>query len=109
MSKKLAIVVTLTVLLSFPVTSFAQPGSLNIPLTVVASNIAGIILEILWSVAVAFIIVMFILAGFKFLTAQGDLSKVAEARQAVIWGLVGVAVVILAWSVILVIRNQIGV
>lgn len=99
------------VLLLLPVFVLAQvpPGSLSISLVALVSNIVIIILNILWIVATAFTIIMFVLAGFKFITAQGEMEKVKEARNAVVWGVVGAAVIVLAWSIIEVVRVQIGV
>jgi len=109
MNKKIANFSVLATLLITPFAAFAQPGVLNIPLTTLVADIAVVIFNILWTVAVAFVTVMFVIAGFKFATAQGNIEKVKEARNAVIWGLVGTLVVVLAWSMVSVIRFQVGV
>ena len=108
MNKKL-LVSSLAFLLMTPVAAFAVPGIYSGNLTGVASSITAIVESIIWSIAVTFVIVMFVIAGFKFLTAQGNSTQVAEARQAVIWGLVGAAVIVLAWSIVTIARNQFGV
>ena len=41
---------------------------------------------------------MVVFAGFKYLTARGEPSKIQEANKALIWALVGVAVGLLANS-----------
>ena|SRR3989344_1915168 len=87
----------------------AAPGLFTGNLTDLADNIATLIKNILWTIAIVFVIVMFVIAGFKFLTAQGNSQQVAEARNAVIWGLVGVVVIILAWSVVTIVSTQLGV
>ena len=99
----------LGVLLATPLVAFAQPGQYPGDLIGVANYIISVFLSLLWIIAAAFVVIMFVIAGFKFLTAQGEQSKVAEARQAVIWGLVGVVVIVLAWSVVAFISRQFGV
>lgn len=62
--------------------------------------IMGNIADMVWYVFAGLAIIMFLIAGIKFLTAQGDVKKVSEARQAVIWGIVGVIVGLLAGGII---------
>jgi len=111
MSKRIiASVLASTGLLLMPFVVLAQPpGSLSIPLTTFVANVAILIFDILWIVAATYVTIMFVIAGFKFSTAQGNMEKVKEARNAVIYGLVGTIVVILAWSMVAVIRTQLGV
>ncbi len=54
------------------------------------------------------IIIMFVYAGFLFLTAQGDPTKIATARKVVIWGIVGVVVAFLSYSIVGFITTIIG-
>lgn len=109
MNKNLSVLSVLIILLAFPLVSLAQPGAFQGSILMLVLGLVNTALTILWIIAVAFVIIMFVIAGFKFMTALGDPSKVAEARMAVIWGVVGTAVIVLAWSVIVVIRIQIGV
>src|SRR3989338_3649608 len=46
--------------------------------------------------AIAIIIVL--VSAFKFITAGGDSAATGEARQMLIWGVVGIAVALLAFS-----------
>jgi len=114
MNKKIVVLFSapvLAVLLLAPFAVLAQPWprTLTVPITTVVVNLINITLIIVWNIAIAFTIIMFVLAGFKFMTAQGDPAKVSEAKLAVIWGLVGVAVIVLAWSAISIVRFQFGV
>ncbi len=109
MNKKLVILSVLAALLVFPFVSLAQPGVFGGSILLLVLGLVQTALTILWIVAAAFVVIMFVTAGFKFLTAQGDPTKLADARHAVVWGLVGAAVIVLAWSVIAVVRIQIGV
>ena len=76
--------------------------------TVDINSLIQIILDILWPIAVAFFIVMFVLAGFLFATAQGEPEKLGQARNAVIYGMVGVLVAVLAFAIVAIVRNQTG-
>src|SRR3989344_4231850 len=101
MNKKF-VLLALSGLLSLPVFVFAQnpilfpgppplTGGVNIYQLIVV--VAGMILNALWIIAVAYTIIMFVVAGFKFLNSQGDPNKVNEARDAVIWAVGGIIVI----------------
>lgn len=45
-------------------------------------------------------VVCFIMAGILFLTSRGDAEKLGEARSAVLWGVAGVIVSIIAPTII---------
>lgn len=111
MNKKIIALITLTGFLGVPLVSMAQLlGHDPIrPFNLIIANLVLTVLAILWIVAIAFVIIMFVFAGFKYLTARGDPNKVHEANLTVIWGLAGAAVIILAWSVITILRIQFGI
>lgn len=50
-------------------------------------------------------VVMFVIAGITFLTAQGDPEKVGSARMAFIWGVAGVIVGLIAFSIIAIVST----
>lgn len=52
-------------------------------------------------------VIMFVVAGIYFLTAGGEAEKVQKARSALIWGVAGVVVGILAFSIIAVVGSVI--
>ena len=72
------------------------------------SNILTLVLNIIWQVSVTVTIIFFLLAGFKFLTAKGDPHELGVARNFVIWGALGVIIIILAFSIIAIIKNTFG-
>lgn len=80
-----------------------------VPFNVIFLNFSNVVLATLWIVAIAFVIIMFTLAGFKYLTAKGNPQQIEEANKAVIWGVVGSTVIVLAWSAIAIIRFELGV
>jgi len=103
-------------LLLFPLVSFGltllfptpPPLTSNANLYILTLNVITVLFQVFWMIAVAFVVVMFVLAGFKFFTAQGDPSKVHEATRAVVYGIVGTAVVILSFSMVVIVRRTLG-
>jgi len=58
-----------------------------------------------WIIFGLIVVVCFVAAGVIFLTAQGQPDKIKTAQSAVIWGVVGVIVGILAYSIMAIIQN----
>ena len=110
-AKKIIISSASIIMLASPALILAfNPGSVPTSLSSLSVNaLVDLLFSILWPVAVAFFIVMFVLAGFLFATARGDAEQVKKARDAVIYGAVGVVVALLAFSVVFVLRNIVGV
>jgi hypothetical protein len=109
MNKKL-VALTSAVMLAAPLAIFAIANP-NTPNTLVGFSVIGLvntILNFIWPVFIGFAVIMFIIAAFYFITAQGEAEKVAEARQFIIWGVVGVAVGILAFTLPYVVQNAFG-
>ena len=78
------------------------------PTSITFSSLLIGFLNIVW-VAFTFIaVVSFVAAGLMFLTAFGDSEKLTKARSAVIWGVVGIIVALLAWGIINIIRTAIS-
>ncbi len=63
--------------------------------TAVTDSIQAII-KIISYIAGIVAVIMIIVSGFRFMTSGGDSGKVASARNALIYALVGIAVVVLA-------------
>jgi hypothetical protein len=61
--------------------------------------------SIAWKVFAIIALLAFIVAGILFLTAGGDPEKIKLARTAFIWGIVGIVVAILAFSIVGIISN----
>lgn len=59
-------------------------------------NVINVILGILGVVAV----VVIILGGFTFITSQGDAGKVMKGRNTILWGVVGLIVALLAFTIV---------
>jgi heme/copper-type cytochrome/quinol oxidase subunit 2 len=89
LNKKLASPIIILTFLFLPIVVAAQ----QINLWNIFNNIITMVLA---PIFVGLVTIMFVWAGFLYLTAQGDPSKVQKANQAVIWAVVGVAVGLLA-------------
>ncbi len=63
-----------------------------------------IINEIILPIGAVIAVIMIIYAGFLYVTAGGNESKIAKAHQALLYGVVGAAILLGAW----VIANAIG-
>mgnify|MGYP001575337605 CR=1 FL=1 len=108
MNKKLIISSALIASLALPFSVFAfNPGPPpNIVPGLTVGQLIDAIFSILWPAAVAFFIIMFVIAGFKFATAGGEPEAVKTARTSVIYGMVGVIVALIAWSIVFILRNM---
>jgi len=97
--------------LTFPVLAFAidaetPPGPASIEsLPALISQIQ----TIMWIIFGGIAVIMFVVAGIMFLTAQGQPEKVQTARSALIWGIAGVVVGILAYSILTIIGASLNV
>lgn len=90
--------------LLLPVLAFAQiggsPPTIDTDLTTLGNRIANAV----WIVFTVIAVIMFVVAGVMFLTAGGNPEKVQAARSAFIWGVAGVVVAIIAFTIITVVR-----
>ena len=106
MNKKLVTICALVALSTLPLSVFAvfNVGNTTQPVQDQEINpvdlINNVINKILWPVAVFIVVVLFIIAGFIYLTAHGEPGKIATANKAVAWGVVGVIVIAVAFSII---------
>lgn len=71
-------------------------------------NLADNIIGFLWLLFGSFAFASFIYAGYLFLNARGDMSKVKDARQALIWGVVGVMVGSLLFVIPFIVKGLLG-
>ena len=86
--------------LALPTLALASPIDTTPPDVSSINDLATAIFDIMWIVFVVIAVVMFVVAGILFVTSQGQPEKVAQARQAFIWGIAGVVVAIIAYSIV---------
>lgn len=95
-------------LLMLPALALAQvavpvPGG-GFNIGTLMSGIAGLA----WQFFAGLAVIMFVFAGVMFLTSAGDPGKIKTARDAFLWGVVGIIVAILAFSITTIIKEAIG-
>jgi hypothetical protein len=103
MNKKIILSLILASFVVLPVVAFAQPA-------VTIGSLPQLIAKLeaaIWMVFGALAVVMFVIAGIAFLTAQGDPTKVATARSAFIWGVAGIVVGIIAYSIVAIVSSMV--
>ena len=97
MNKKILTVILLAIVLFLPVAAYAIANNIQ--------SLGAAIANVAWVVFGVIVIVCFIIAGVLFLAAQGDPVKIAKARSALLWGIAGVVVGIVAFSIIKIISG----
>ena len=60
------------------------------------NKIINVVLGVLGVVAVGVVIY----GGFLFLTAQGDPGKIKKGKDSITWGIIGLIIALLSWSII---------
>lgn len=64
------------------------------------------VLSIVFGTVGAFALLMIVISGLRYITASGDPQKMAQAKNGVIYALIGLAVTITAFSIVtLVVRG----
>ncbi|MBI4158305.1 MAG: hypothetical protein HY505_01635 [Candidatus Yanofskybacteria bacterium] len=84
-----------------------QPG-INLTIQDVMGIITGLACWIT-RVALVFIVVAVVYFGVKFLTAQGDPTKLGDAKKSFFWGLVGIIVILGTYTIIATVAYNLGV
>jgi len=107
MAKKILLLIFLGTLI-FPYAAFADRlgGMENTSLSIYSLGLS--IADAVWVVFTIIALVAFVIAGIMFLTAQGEPEKLKTARSAFLWGVAGVIVAILAFTVISIVKNALG-
>ncbi len=63
------------------------------------------ILGYVWTILGILVVLMFLYAGFMFITAAGNDDKISQARKMVMWSIVGIVVMLMAGGVMLLLEN----
>lgn len=72
------------------------------------NNILKTVLEILSVVIGIAAVVMIMVAGLRFITAGGDASKIAGAKNSIIYAIIGLVIVVAAQGVVFFVLNNIS-
>lgn len=95
MKKNLISILVISSLLVLPVIALAQPA-----VGVSLDSLIVSIKSIMWKIFGIIAVIMFVVAAILFLTSQGNAEKIQAARSAFIWGVAGVVVGIIAFSIV---------
>jgi glucose uptake protein GlcU len=101
--KRILSVLVLSSILASPVIALAQE-----PSPVGYEQVLENIRYAMWIIFGLFAVIMFIIAGFYFLTAGGDPDRVAKSRSMVIYGVIGIIVAILGYSIVSILMAVVG-
>lgn len=63
------------------------------------------VLDIVFSIAIVIGVIYIVIAGIKYMSSGGSPEKVGEAHKALTWGIVGIAVALIAESVPLIVKS----
>jgi len=108
MNKKILILILLGAIVLPTITcaalDFTQPkgGFTNV------QSVVTYLTEPVWVIFTGFAVVAFVFAGIMFLTAQGDPNKLTLAKNAFLWGIVGIVVAILGYSIMTIIKTALA-
>lgn len=75
----------------------------------IAVIMQNIINNIVWPIFAGAVVIMFLYAGFLFLSATGKPEKLTKAKVALLYAMIGVVVGILAFSAQNIIKGVLGV
>lgn len=91
---------------------FASQHLTNVPgINLTIQDVMGIITGLacwITRVALVFVVVAIIYYGVRFIMAQGDPTKLTEARKSFLWGLVGILVILGTYTIIATVANALG-
>ena len=88
------------------------PGSdstfANLPNLAPESVVGGLVSLVLVFAAIVFFF-MFVMGGIKWIMSEGDKTKLDAARQQITNALVGLAIIFVAWAIIVLINQLFGI
>jgi len=97
-------------LISFLVPLTVEAVTIDNPLAADSfAELIDAIINIIFYLAVAIAPIMFIVAGFYFVTAAGDPEKILIAKKMILWTLIGLLVVVSAKGLIMLFGEIFGV
>jgi len=103
--KKTSLIILTLLLVGAPVILLAQGPDPIITHPEQVIQLLNRILNYIWTIVGIVVVMMLIYAGFKFVTAGGDDTKIGEAKDMIKWSLVGIAVMLLSGGVMMLIEN----
>jgi len=86
-----------------------QNGELRNPLTFPnITELMAAILNVVIVISIPIIVLFLIIAGFKYVTAQGNPEKLQEANRALMYGVIGGVIIIGAVAILQIVQNTVN-
>jgi hypothetical protein len=101
MSKKILFFLILLSVFLVPFTAHAAVDSIQ-------SLMRALVGSALWAVFTGIVVICFIYSGVMFLSSGGEPAKLQKARSSFLWGIAGVVVGILAYSIVSILEKVIS-
>lgn len=79
-------------------TTKINPGDLNVK-TVTANAVLNGALNLVYVAAGAVAVIAIIFAGYRYVTSMGDSAAVAKAKNTILYAVIGLVVILLAFAV----------
>ena len=68
--------------------------------TTTVVNLISTVVNILLFLVGSFAVIMIVIAGFRLVTANGDTNTVSQAKNTIIYAVIGIVVAIMAWGIV---------
>lgn len=86
-----------------------SPGATGKEATTKLEDILSQVIGVISLVAFIYFAIQIILAGFKFISAQGDTDKLKTARKQITQGILGLTIIVLAMGIAALLANIMGI
>ncbi len=74
----------------------------------VAASSLSTVLKIVFGVAGSVALLMIVISGFRYVVAAGDPAKMAQAKQAILYAVIGLVVALAAFSIVTFVVRGVG-
>jgi hypothetical protein len=88
---------------------FDYTGMTNPLKTVNVAEVIGRVIRAILAIIGSIFLMMVIYGGFTWMTAAGNDTKVAKGRSILMWAIIGIIVIFLAWMLVAVVFEAVGV
>ena len=75
-------------------------NSFDVPHQTVNSGTSSTILQIVFGIAAGIALIVFMLAGLKYITSRGDPAAVAKAKNTILYAVIGLIVAAFAFTIV---------
>lgn len=76
-----------------------NPNEVGIPVVNISNSTVGTLLNTVYFWAGIVAVIVIIIAGFIFVTSNGDANKISRAKQAILGSVIGLVVIMLAFVI----------